>query len=419
MHLSPQLGETMPSKKRKVELHADDQPPPTQAIMATPEPCSGRPWPDLPSELLGLVLLRLPSHADRVRLRAVCRPWRSSARVELDLLPPPLPWLLLRGGAFITLPDGAAHRLPAVPGDATHLASTGSGLLIVHGDGMLSLMNPSSLATTPLAALAAVLPKYIRYKYLAADRQRLVPLINKAVVSDNFTALLIGNRTWKVIVTIGFSPPLAHFPSSIVDIASFQGKLYYLTSDVRKRQEELYIFGVDNAKQIGIRCISSTLKDIGEESWFDPCSTERYVTEQYLVASNDRLLMVRRWINLPPIYPSDSGIVKRTRRFEVFEAADLSSGCGRWIKVDTLMGHALFVSKGCSKSLSAGAEEDCIYFMHEDIKNGKPEDPFLDSGVYNMRDGTVAPLLTETVVAEPLAVHGGPWCPTWLFPSET
>ncbi|EAY99696.1 hypothetical protein OsI_21678 [Oryza sativa Indica Group] len=347
MHLSPQLGETMPSKKRKVELHADDQPPPTQAIMATPEPCSGRPWPDLPSELLGLVLLRLPSHADRVRLRSVCRPWRSSARVELDLLPPPLPWLLLRGGAFITLPDGAAHRLPAVPGDATHLASTGSGLLIVHGDGMLSLMNPSSLATTPLAALAAVLPKYIRYKYLAADRQRLVPLINKAVVSDNFTALLIGNRTWKVIVTIGFSPPLAHFPSSIVDIASFQGKLYYLTSDVRKRQEELYIFGVDNAKQIGIRCISSTLKDIGEESWFGPCSTERYATERYLVASNDRLLMVRRWINLPPIYPSDSGIVKRTRRFEVFEAADLSSGCGRWIKVDTLMGHALFVSKGC------------------------------------------------------------------------
>lgn len=83
------------------------------------------------------------------------------------------------------------------------------------------------------------------------------------------------------------------------------------------------------------------------------------------------------------------------------------------------MGHALFVSKGCSKSLSAGAEEDCIYFMHEDIKNGKPEDPFLDSGVYNMRDGTVAPLLTETLVAEPLAVHGGPWCPTWLFPSET
>jgi hypothetical protein len=32
-------------------------------------------------ELLGLVLSRLPSHADRVRTGAVCHPWRSNALV--------------------------------------------------------------------------------------------------------------------------------------------------------------------------------------------------------------------------------------------------------------------------------------------------------------------------------------------------
>ncbi|KAK1618630.1 hypothetical protein QYE76_024147 [Lolium multiflorum] len=36
------------------------------------------PWSELPPELLGLVLSRLPSQADRVRLRALFRPWRSA-----------------------------------------------------------------------------------------------------------------------------------------------------------------------------------------------------------------------------------------------------------------------------------------------------------------------------------------------------
>ena len=58
-------------------------------------------WSDLPPELLGLVLRRLPSLADRVRLRAVCHPWRSNAR--LQSLPSPLPWLTLLDGTFLSI----------------------------------------------------------------------------------------------------------------------------------------------------------------------------------------------------------------------------------------------------------------------------------------------------------------------------
>lgn len=88
--------------------------PPAAMPMATtrrplPSPASaGSSWQDLPSELLGLVLSRLPSHADRVRLPAVCRPWRSSARLQRPL-PPLLPWLALT--------DGAVHRLPVADDD--------------------------------------------------------------------------------------------------------------------------------------------------------------------------------------------------------------------------------------------------------------------------------------------------------------
>uniref|UniRef100_A0A0D9WLV6 F-box domain-containing protein n=1 Tax=Leersia perrieri TaxID=77586 RepID=A0A0D9WLV6_9ORYZ len=364
------------------------------------------PLPDLPPELLGLVLHRLPSHADRVRLRSVCRPWRSSSRLVLKLLRPPLPW--------IVLPDGAVHRLPLPGGDAARRVCAGSDLLLTHNDGMVSLMNPfSSAATTPALDLAAALFGDANSKYLIASRRkRIASLIGKAVVYDHLIAFQINSH--KVIVTTGqphsvagWRPPVTSFT---VDIAVFQGKLYCLTGDTEKRHEELYILSVsgEHPTVSDIKCIHSTPRDEGEVSWFDPHSTEMYVLQRYLVVAGDRLLMVIRWINLPPMFPIDSANVKRTRRFEVFEAVDLSGGCGRWMKVDTLMGHALFVSKSCSKSLNAGAEEDCIYFLHEDTENGMPEDPFLDSGVYNMRDGTITPLLPAIAAARPHAAHGSP-----------
>lgn len=153
------------------------------------------------------------------------------------------------------------------------------------------------------------------------------------------------------------------------------------------------------------------------EAWFNPYATDYYLPRCYLVASGDRLLMVERKINLPPMMPRDSGIQKRTRRFQVFEAADLSSGCGRWMEVDTLMGRALFVSERCSESLPAGGavREDCIYFMNEEnTAGGNHENPLLDSGFYNMRDRTVTPLLLETSATP--AAGDGPWPPAWFFP---
>lgn len=153
------------------------------------------------------------------------------------------------------------------------------------------------------------------------------------------------------------------------------------------------------------------------EAWFNPYATDYYLPRCYLVASGDRLLMVERKINLPPMMPRDSGIQKRTRRFQVFEAADLSSGCGRWMEIDTLMGRALFVSERCSESLPAGGavREDCIYFMNEEnTAGGNHENPLLDSGFYNMRDRTVTPLLLETSATP--AAGDGPWPPAWFFP---
>ncbi|CAM0913626.1 unnamed protein product [Alopecurus aequalis] len=190
----------------------------------------------------------------------------------------------------------------------------------------------------------------------------------------------------------------------INDIALFQGKLYILTMELEHNQQELYVLD-DGQEQMAIRTILGV-----DREWMD-----NYTQRNYLVISGERLLMVERGINLPPLYHRDSGIVKRTRHFKIFEAADLSSGHGRWIEVTTLMGQALFLSEGCSESLptmgqcgDVGAREDCIYFISEN------DIPILDSGVYNLRDKRVMPLMLETM-ATPAASHG-PWYPTWLFP---
>ncbi|KAE8808714.1 hypothetical protein D1007_14795 [Hordeum vulgare] len=105
-------------------------------------------WPDLPAELLGLVLMRLSSHADRVRLPVVCRAWCSAARLQHPL-PPLLPWLALPDGTFLSLPDGAVHRLP-VPDDVFFGFSAGGALFLMHEDDIFSLVCPSSVATVDL-----------------------------------------------------------------------------------------------------------------------------------------------------------------------------------------------------------------------------------------------------------------------------
>ncbi|XBI08505.1 hypothetical protein VPH35_136230 [Triticum aestivum] len=436
--------------------------------------CGGCAWPDLQPEMLGVVLSRVPSHADRVRLAAVCRPWRSTARLLRplprarrrqalagELLPPLLPWLALCDGTFLSLPDGAVHRLP-VADDASSRVSTGSALFLVHGDGRCCLMNPSPVTTSPVPE--------------AADWFRENPTVRKVLMSDHLVAALVksnerkinSSTTTKIIISTRGQPDADFYSSDfwtpliltlqhcfkirattnfihqifsflcsttewaapedscVSDIALFKGKLYVLldTQDGEYgQQHELRVLD-DGREQTAI----PGTRIHGHES-FNAYATDMYVQRNYLVVSGDRLLMVERRIYQPPMLPVDSGIEKRTRLFKVFEATDLSIGRGLWTEVDTLMGRALFVSGGCSQSLPAGgqssgvgAREDCIYFVNEDhadtdisdFEEEICENPFLDSGVYNMGDHTMTPLPSEAVAAP--AAGDGPWSPTWLFP---
>jgi hypothetical protein len=195
-----------------------------------------------------------------------------------------------------------------------------------------------------------------------------------------------------------------------------------------RRRGAIYVLDAGDRHITAVCCVRKTL-----QVWHGPYPTIVYAQRDYLVVSGGQLLWVKRRINVPSKWRRERRTKARTYQFDVFEAADLSGGCGRWREVHTLMGNALFVSEGWSQSVTptpynqsatTGIRQDCIYFISDDsmaYMDSPPKinhvDPFLDSGVYSMRDRTITPLpLAETLVQSTVAAPDGLWSSTWLFP---
>ncbi|CAL5072667.1 unnamed protein product [Urochloa decumbens] len=108
-------------------------------------------WSDLPTELAGLVLCRLPAYSDRVRFGAVCRHWSFSAKQHL---PPPVPCLAFPDGTFFSLPHSESFQFP----DSVGYHSSSGEWLVFLCDGTYSLKNPFSKVTLTLPKLSCFCP---------------------------------------------------------------------------------------------------------------------------------------------------------------------------------------------------------------------------------------------------------------------
>ncbi|WVZ96962.1 hypothetical protein U9M48_042538 [Paspalum notatum var. saurae] len=383
-------------------------------MMAAAGPC----WSDLPPELLGIVLKCLPSLADRVRLRAVCHSWHSNA--QLQPLPPPPPLLALLDGTFLSIPDGEIIELP-VPDDACCYGSVDNWLFLVHGDGECLLMDPFSEDTLELPNLAT--GWYLR---MQRGYHEFNPLICKLAVPSPLNSSpvpLVAMMHDEHSLSI-FQPPVVTDTlqgreplEPLLEVSFFGGKLYAVDCFNNLLNIEL-VEGLGHRTRISspFICIIDACSHMSGPP--EPLSSdERYVVFPYLVECGSKLLMVRRWICR--LHPEPCRDYDHTGAFDVFEA-DLSAKPCRWRRVDDLGGHALFVGSRCSKSFLAGecsgVKENCIYFMSEFSGSRAVADALHDSGVYNMKNGVINPLLSETAAVP--SNHVGPWRPTWLFPTQ-
>ncbi|RLN04425.1 hypothetical protein C2845_PM13G10790 [Panicum miliaceum] len=362
-------------------------------------------WEELP-DLLGLVLHRLPSLADRVRLRAVCHPWRVGAQPQRQKpLSPPLPWLALRDGTLFDL-RGAPIRCAPILARVSSATSP-------------STTWPSS-STTMAAAPSAVRRSLSQSWPLlcAKGLTILAAMINLA--SERGTIIISGFKQHEA-TSVTICSEGAKIPGRNRDIAFLHGKLYVLTF-----KEGLHALKCDAShlskpkpSPVFHQCIA---EDPKQQQIYSYADNPSYYAPCYLVESNGRLLMVRRWMKFPR--NARLGDHDKTVRFEISPPHQASGQRWRaWVGR-----HSSLVHNGTKSVLASqcagGVQEDCIYFMHRAFGNpsceyfeylGHSVDPLGDSGVYNMRDGKITPLLPEPVMAE---LQGKWQFLTWFFPAD-
>jgi hypothetical protein len=289
-------------------------------------------------------------------------------------------------------------------------------------------MNPFSKVTVDLPKLATVW----RQDWFNAH-SNLNPLFYKVVVPssldtspESLVAVLIlddGNYSRVCIC----QPPVAtdlsrgmELSTLLHDVAFFNGKLYGVAFC-----DKLVMFkiGYDLGSKLKISSTECIINSMDAYLWDLPQSLSRekmYMMREYVVECCDRMLMVKRFVHNDCPYSRSLLFEQcRTVAFDVFEA-DLGTKPGQWRRVNKLGGQALFVGRHCSRSFAVGEyngiQEDCMYFMCDYPWPDDAGDPLRDSGMYNMRNGMITPLLSQNA---PVPQHnGGQWRPTWIFPAD-
>nr|CAB3469735.1 unnamed protein product [Digitaria exilis] len=266
---------------------------------------SPSPWADLPPELVVIVLRRLPTLADRVHLRAVCQAWRR------EPLPVPFPWLRLRNGTFLSVPDGEIHHFPSLGGDDDVFPTCGHGVFKLVQLGPSPLSPPAPRPTDSLYAAVGPSDISIFRPGPAAETARPRP------------------KPKPTITTITITPK----SERLYDAAFLDGKLYAIS------YKQLYIYDMADAiascknsngkpPEIPPRTCIANLVDTRWTRSHVTIGDETFSCRDwsYLVESGGRLLRVRRLIVYPSTGPQLT-MMERTGRtlwFDVFEA-DLSA----------------------------------------------------------------------------------------------
>ncbi|XBI78949.1 hypothetical protein VPH35_088542 [Triticum aestivum] len=345
-------------------------------------------WSDLPGELLRIIIAGLPDPVDHVRFRAVCRSWRS--------VPSP------RRLSMVVLPQGFNVPSP-LPENQRLIGSTDCFLAhdYTHAENRhtYELMNPFARTTVALLELDAVIGSvpntFEIHKVLMHSGLHGLVAIRTNNCNHPIILLNSGKGVW-----LPDKPRDQPFPS-IIDVAFLGDTLYAIAQaeDLMSFSIALDSHGIPMVTSID-RIVTGVVVNVEKDKHVLRKRPGDYiindgmhivrdrerphvdiVTIRYVVESRGKLLMVRREMERP------SDLCGFTRKVEVFEA-DVSANT--WVPMSTgLHGHALFLSKHCSKSVFAGDEIEggAIYF----IDNGK---------VFNLRFKTTSPHIQISILLQ-------------------
>uniref|UniRef100_I1NWW4 Uncharacterized protein n=1 Tax=Oryza glaberrima TaxID=4538 RepID=I1NWW4_ORYGL len=365
-------------------------------------PAWSRSWSDLPVEIAGEILGRVPSFADRARFSSACRQWRlAAAELHGGVLPPPLPWLVsCYKGAFDSLPYGDRHYL-ALDSPAC-LACDGGWLLFdrraaaaVAGGG-----GGGYLLKKPISKAAMELPGSLSGPPAATAEMKICKLV---VMSRDLVAAIVstsggGGGRAVALCRPGTSPSWsAHHPpggadhqlGDLRDIAVHGGKLYALHGHGNLCSYDL-IAGDGEPK------VSSCVHHIAGDALPPNKLPEEHDAGHHLVpsATGGELLLVRH------LYSRFLG-----RHFTVF-VADV--GGARWSEAaaSSLRDQLIFVGTGCSRALTAshyggvGAMRGNRVFYTNDVEGYSSTHSYLVYDMIMRSNGPVFPIYDDDYLHE-------------------
>ncbi|CAL4980074.1 unnamed protein product [Urochloa decumbens] len=383
-------------------------------------------WADIPVELAGLVLGRLPAHVDRVRFAAVCPQWRVAARQ--GNVPPPMPMLLLPDATVYSLPGSKPFHFPACTG-YTNACGTGNWLVFSGKDGCF-LKDPFTNETVTVPALSRTRFQRVgqddefsdeaEHEWLGMGEGKLPDAYKIIFCSPHLIAAIFNYRS-ELITRIAVCQPGASSWWSVlvndpqfVDITFHQGKLYALG-----RGDTLFAVDISVDHSTGNPWVSQIQQVIGGLL----CSRMKFLPDvvlilkvSYLVESHCAVLLVRQEIDLR-FKAGNRGSIEipeaERSRFEVYEA---NFGQSQWTKVTTLGNdQVLFLCQWFCRSVNISHNEipgDRIFFVDNDERyySGYGKEASGSCSVYGMRNGEVSTPLPM------VSWKPGKAFATWLFP---
>ncbi|TKV99321.1 hypothetical protein SEVIR_8G035100v4 [Setaria viridis] len=397
-------------------------------------------WSDLPPEVGGLILCRLPSHVvDRLSFGPVCRQWWRLGLAEQQHLPPALPWICLnvspstadcpdRGRLLPRAFTGAGEVGP--PTDMKDCFCSLDGCWVLYefygASTARVLVNASSAG-----AAATKVPPRRRLHDGGGTAPAVVSTasLKRKMMAPQPDGYRLGPPMW-----LSSLPPYTRGHGSwYQDVAFHRGKLYALTA-----MDDLFALEVIDGEIAGESQDEHVIK--ASESSSPPTTDlqeERPSKMRYLVVSScgGKLLMVK-WSVPRRLNEGTAAKVLEGIKMKVFEA-DL--GMGRWLEVDSLGDdQALFVSRGCSRSLrlTTGDVDDerfqgnRVYFLGIDLPTCCKEalcpdygceacddySPLPSYGFYDLRSRTSSPVFLDGKTKDIIpssAVFSAEWSFPW------
>nr|CAB3450102.1 unnamed protein product [Digitaria exilis] len=339
-------------------------------------------WADPPEGLLDAIFSRLPSFADRASCTGVCTNWRASAARQEHASPPLLPCLLRPSTAGISrcfhFFSKTSTDHPAVS-EARFFGSVPGGWFVVarqqwRGYAVLNVSSGEEISLPDGSREDQILiPIDLRVGILPSALVILAATVSPAPTPDGHfvvAAITFGhhkavvwqpgmNRWVPLEAEQGLVGPALGQRSQIMleeleDVIYYSCDqhegFYFLTS-----QEHLLVFDPEDDDGQLFGDLDGYL--FPDHLMSSPPEAGQEVAGRYLVESEGRLLMVKRFIA-----PG-----KGTVSFQVF-TLEWDSSDPHWVcsDADAVTGKLLFIGRGCSRAIRTGRSgPGFIYFLDD------------------------------------------------------